>query len=174
MKTATNVLCAAMILLAVPACSPAAPTPQTVVLVVVDTLRPDHLGTYGHARPTSPNIDAFAAESAVFERAYSTSTWTLPSFGSMFTGQIPVRHGAGLMIRAYDLRESGAETLVEHGDKQFAQLDQNLPTLARTLQMNDFITIGVVNNAFLNPVFGLSKGFSVYDYDEEARERGAG
>src|SRR5512145_625607 len=53
-----------------PAGPPATPSIPNLLLVTVDTLRADHLGCYGYFRDTSPNIDAFAAESVFFERAY--------------------------------------------------------------------------------------------------------
>ena len=54
-----------------------------LVLVTIDTLRADHLGCYGYERGTSPAIDALAAKSVHFERAYATSSWTLPSIASI-------------------------------------------------------------------------------------------
>ena len=75
--------------------------PRAVVVIVIDTLRADHMGIYGYPRPTSPNIDRFSTEGIVFENFYSSSTWTLPSFGSLFTGELPSRHGAGI-IRTID------------------------------------------------------------------------
>src|SRR6185295_18739201 len=57
------------------------------LLISLDTLRPDHLGSYGYRRPTSPTIDALlAARGTVFERAFATSPWTFPSHASMLTG----------------------------------------------------------------------------------------
>jgi hypothetical protein len=69
-----------------------------VVLIVLDTVRADHLGLYGYHRPTSPALDRWAKEGAVFEMALATSPWTLPSFGSMYTGELPSRHSAGLVV----------------------------------------------------------------------------
>jgi arylsulfatase A-like enzyme len=64
--------------------------PRNLLLISVDTLRADHLGYAGHDRPTSPNLDALAAESTVFENAYSAAGWTLPSMATVMTGQYPV------------------------------------------------------------------------------------
>jgi arylsulfatase A-like enzyme len=61
--------------------------PRRVVVVAVDTLRPDHLGAYGYERATSDDIDAFAARSVVFERAWAPAPRTRPSFRSAFTGR---------------------------------------------------------------------------------------
>jgi len=56
------------------ACSLSPLRPRSVVLIVIDTLRQDHLGIYGYPRPTSPNIDRMAVDAAVFDRAVSAST----------------------------------------------------------------------------------------------------
>jgi len=69
--------------------SPARPD---VLLVTVDTLRPDHLSLYGHSRPTSPHIDRLFAEAAVFERAYATEANTPPSVVSLLSGLHPQDH----------------------------------------------------------------------------------
>jgi arylsulfatase A-like enzyme len=70
------------------------PRPPNLVLVSFDSLRPDHLGAYGSARDTSPNLDRFAARSVVFEHAYSTSTWTLPGARLDALLAYPEEHGA--------------------------------------------------------------------------------
>jgi arylsulfatase A-like enzyme len=64
--------------------------PRRVVVLAVDTLRPDHLGTYGYARTTSPELDAWANGSVVFERAWSPAPRTRPSFRTSTTGQFPL------------------------------------------------------------------------------------
>src|SRR5207244_10661253 len=63
----------------------AAAAAPSVVLIVVDTLRRDHLSAYGYARPTSAHIARLAAEGALFAHAYSTASWTLPAHASLFT-----------------------------------------------------------------------------------------
>jgi arylsulfatase A-like enzyme len=133
------------------ACAGEAPRPRSVVLVVVDTLRADHLGVYGYERPTSPALDRRAAGAAVFERAWSTSPWTLPSFGSLYTGQLPSRHAAGL------LRPGG-------GERSFAYLDESAASIGEILAERGFATAAVVNNPFLHPAFGLGRGFETWDY----------
>ena len=80
------------------ACSPETPPPEepitvtparddapNIVLIVVDTLRADHLGTYGFPHGSSPNIDALAAKSVVFDYAIAASSRTAPSHASMMT-----------------------------------------------------------------------------------------
>jgi arylsulfatase A-like enzyme len=63
-----------------------------VLVVVIDALRADRLGTYGYPRATSPTIDRLAAEGALFENAFSTTSYTLPSHASMLTGRYPRDH----------------------------------------------------------------------------------
>ncbi len=66
---------------------------KNIVLIVVDTLRPDHLGCGGAARDTSPHIDALAAGGVVFDAMWSASNFTAPAFTSLFTGLYPHEHG---------------------------------------------------------------------------------
>lgn len=65
-----------------------------VLIVVMDTVRADHVSAYGYARPTTPNLDRLAREGVLFEQAYSTSSWTLPAHASLLTGRFPFEHGA--------------------------------------------------------------------------------
>src|SRR5437660_6853905 len=65
---------------------PAAPASPNVLVIVVDTLRADHMSGCGYARPTTPRIDQLARQGVLFENAISTSSWTLPSHACMLTG----------------------------------------------------------------------------------------
>lgn len=67
-------------------------TPVNIVVIGVDTLRPDHLGCYGYARPTSPSIDRLAERSLVFDHAFAAGIPTTPSFTTLLTGLHPYRH----------------------------------------------------------------------------------
>lgn len=71
---------------------PAARTPN-VLWILVDTLRADHLGCYGYPRPTSPQLDAFAASAVVYERAIAQAPWTAPSVASFLSSTYPTDHG---------------------------------------------------------------------------------
>jgi len=75
---------------ALPAASPGSPN---VLLIVVDTLRADHLNSLGYQRRTSPNMDRMARQGALFENAFSASSYTLPSHASLLTGLYPYQHG---------------------------------------------------------------------------------
>ena len=81
------------------ACSPrpagvhATTGPKDVLVVVMDTLRQDRVGSYGYARRTTPELDALASRGTRFANARSTSTWTSPAHASLFTGLLPMAHG---------------------------------------------------------------------------------
>ena len=85
---------------------PTAPRPP-VVLLSLDTTRVDHLGCYGYARPTSPHLDRLAAESVLYTHAVATSSWTLPSHASLFTGKLTTR---SIPVRIYDASDVRSRT----------------------------------------------------------------
>ncbi len=119
-----------------------------LVLVVIDTLRADHLGLYGYERPTSPGLDALAERCIVYEDALSTTSWTLPAFASLLTGTEPHRHGAG----------------VNPGERNTqAPLSPALPTVAERLAAQGYRTGAIVSNPYLKASFGLGRGFQHYD-----------
>jgi arylsulfatase A-like enzyme len=113
-----------------------------VVLITVDTLRPDRLGYAGHTRPTSPTIDQLAREGLVFPNSYSVSGWTLPSIATIMTGRYPRDHGATDFHWAVDLA---------------------LPSLASALRSKGYDTRAFVSHIILTPTYGLSEGFHMYD-----------
>lgn len=135
------------------ACSTPSPPPDSVgpdiILVVVDTLRVDHLGSYGYDRATTPNIDEIANEGVQFMRAYSQSSWTLPSFVSLWTGLYPFEHRVG---RSPDVLDA------------FGSLQPEVTTLAELLREGGYTTGAVINNTFLAPEFGVHQGFNDYMY----------
>ena len=99
------------------ACSPGEqePTepPPHLIVITLDTVRADHLGCYDYLRDTSPNIDALARESLLFEQCLAPVSQTLPSHTTLFTGMQPHEHGA-LANRKTDqvyVPAPGAETL---------------------------------------------------------------
>jgi arylsulfatase len=94
------------------ACAPPAPErAEHIVLISVDTLRADRLGAYGYERARTPNIDALAAQSIRFERAYAHSSMTLPSVASLITGLLPAEHGIYANFGHLPIRHT---TLAEH------------------------------------------------------------
>ena len=125
-----------------------------VILIVVDALRADHLGTYGYERPTTPNLDSWATRGRVFERAWATSPWTLPSFGSILTGYLPSAHSAGIEV-ANGPTDADVEVVAA---RNFVRLSTDVPTIAEVLAAEGFLTGAFVANPFLEPRFGLDRG----------------
>ncbi len=117
-----------------------------VVLVLIDTLRADHLGAYGYERPTSPNIDAFAKESVLFTRAFSQSSWTKPAMASMLTSHYPSMH----------------QTYLEQ-----QKLPESEVLLTQLLHAQGYATAVFSGNPWITPDYGFDKGvdyfYSIYD-----------
>jgi arylsulfatase A-like enzyme/Tfp pilus assembly protein PilF len=113
-----------------------------VVLVTLDTLRPDRLGCYGFPGGATPNLDQLASEGVLFEQATSTVPLTLPSHCSILTGLLPPRHG---------VRDNGGAPLAE-----------SRTTLAERLQGAGFTTGAFVGAWVLERRFGLAQGFDRY------------
>ncbi len=74
---------------------PAAPGAPNLLVIVVDTLRADHVSSYGYTRPTSPNFDRLAQQGVRFQNAISACSWSLPSHVSLLTGRYQFEHGVG-------------------------------------------------------------------------------
>ena len=110
---------------------------DTVVLVTVDTLRADRLGVYGYHEPTSPVIDALAADSVRFERAATTCPATAPAVASMLTGHHRAVHGV---------------------ERNTNRLRRDVVTLAEILRRARHRTVAVVSNDVLDRR-GFDQGF---------------
>ena len=123
-----------------------------ILLYVSDTLRPDHLGSYGYASPISTAIDELAADGIVFDRAFAQSSWTRPSMASLFTGLDPRRHGVT--------------------DTPWA-LPPEAITLAERLRAGGYRTAAFVANPYISPGFGMKQGFSVFKHVRNRRRPAA-
>lgn len=135
------------------------PEPTSILLLTFDTLRRDHLGVYGYALDTSPEIDAFAAAATRFDDAYATAPWTLPTHASLLTGLHPFEHGA----RTLDPKPA----LSAQKGLNAAPLDLVRVTLAETLRAEGFRTGAfVANPLFLGVKFQLNQGFDVYEVEK--------
>lgn len=114
-----------------------------IVLVVVDTVRADHLGTYGYTRQTDAAMQAFSAKSTRFTHAYSHAPWTKPSVATMLTSKLPRDHG----VRAWE-----------------DTLPPDVLTLAEVLKLADYRTEAYVSHHALSPEdTQLDRGFDVFD-----------
>ncbi len=113
-----------------------------LVLVSLDTLRPDHLSLYGYPRPTSPRIDRWAEGAVVFEQAITSAPWTLPAHLSMMTGLDAVRHG------------------VNHR----SAIPTDLELLAESLRRLGYQTVAVTGGGYMHPELGFDRGFDRYHF----------
>ena len=120
---------------------------RDVLLVTIDTVRPDRLGLYGNAEIETPHLDRFALGSAVFVRAYAVTPLTLPSHASILTGQYPHRHE----VRA----------------NRLPALAPGTQTLAERLAEQGYDTAAFVSSFVLDARFGLAQGFHLYDDEIE-------
>jgi arylsulfatase A-like enzyme len=116
--------------------------PPNVILITLDTVRADHLSTYGYSRPTSPVLDGLARSGIRFEEARAAGSWTLPSHANMFTGRWPHELGVDWNI----------------------PMDGRFPTLAGYLGSRGYATAGFVGNdmecSYDN---GLDRGFAHFE-----------
>jgi arylsulfatase A-like enzyme len=116
-----------------------------VIMIVVDTLRADHLPAYGYAKGHTPHLDAFARDAVRFEHAYANASWTRPSFASLLTG-----------------RYASSHHVMAKGDA----LSQNLTTLGEAFVGAGYTTSGFVTNYNVAPYFQFDQGFDEYHYLE--------
>jgi arylsulfatase A-like enzyme len=111
-------------------------------MISLDTLRADHMGCYGYARPTSPNLDQLARDGVLFSEMVAASSWTVPSHMSLFTSLYPSAHGV-VSVRQ--------------------KLNPATPTLASVLKENGYLTAAFVSGPALDNAMGFGQGFDSYD-----------
>lgn len=136
------------------------PRPPTgrpsVILLSVDSLGAAHLGAYGYARATSPQIDRLASEGVLFERVISQSNWTKPSLASIHTGLYPFVH------KADSAGEAGDRT-TEVDPRRANLLTDRFRTLAQEFQEGGYATAGFTNGGYAHSFFGFGRGFDRYE-----------
>ena len=113
----------ACLVLVIASCRPSAKSPEkpNILLVTIDTLRQDHVGSYGYHRDTTPNLDTWANTGTRFASAFSVSSWTLPAHATILTGLYPAEHGVQTAINALpDSAETLAEQLSSFGYETYA------------------------------------------------------
>jgi arylsulfatase A-like enzyme/tetratricopeptide (TPR) repeat protein len=143
----TLILILAIVVVAVIAFRLRGPSPVNVLLISLDTVRPDHLGCYGYGLVETPNIDGLAREGVIFTDALASVPLTLPSHTSMLTGLYPLSHG---------VRDNGLYTA-----------SGQITTLAEVLRADGYSTGAFIGSFILDSRFGLDQGFDVYDDDME-------
>jgi arylsulfatase A-like enzyme len=157
-RSSLHALAAAAILLAAlaaPGCGRQEPArPLNLLVILVDTLRADHLGYHGYDRDTSPTIDALAARSQVFLQHQSTASRTGPATASIFTGLFPQSHGVINPLTRFDAKGTLAE-------------DQT--TLAELLAARGYACYGYTANINASDRFGFGQGFVEHLYVESSK-----
>jgi arylsulfatase A-like enzyme len=123
-----------------------------ILLISIDSLRADHIHTYGYPRRTSPNIDGLAAEGTVFETVMSPTSWTLPAHMTLMTSLAPEEHG----VITNRLR-----------------LARGVDTLPQRLKRSGYATAGFVSATYLDGLYGFNRGFDEYDDYSLLRTAGA-
>jgi arylsulfatase A-like enzyme len=122
------------------------PRPPNIVFVLIDTLRPDHLGCYGYARNTSPNIDRIAAQGVLFEKVFSVAPWTNPTIASLFTGRYP----------------QAIFPPAKHRDAIRQALPEQLETLAERLKREGYRTAALVDHPGISRRWNYDQGFDTW------------
>lgn len=144
-KTGTLLLSGLLCIFALVLSGCSSPEPRgryNVILISVDTLRADRLGTYGYGRNTSPNIDRWSEGAVVFDAAVAESSWTLPSHVTMLSGLLPRSHSTVLP----DLRP-GASVV----------------SLAEIFAQAGYRTIGLTDGGYLVSAHGFDRGFEKFN-----------
>ena len=142
-----------------PQSTAAAEKTPNLLLVVLDTVRSHRLAPYGHTRTTTPRLDQFVEKYCTrYENARSTSSWTLSSHASLFTGLYPAVHGAT------HPREGEQDDTIWRAIRPAKPLRKDVPTIAEVLRNRGYRTAGIVGNSgYLFHGFGVARGFEHYD-----------
>lgn len=157
---------ASLLVIAVMLCCGCSTEPEDerpdVILVMIDTLRPDHLGFYGYEEETAPFLASLSKNAAVFTRAHSTSTWTAPATASLFTGLYPTDHGVtrGFFAhRRLTKRVQAGETV----ELSLNRMPSSVPTLPELFQAAGYRTFGLATNVNIGPEIGFDRGFDHFE-----------
>jgi arylsulfatase A-like enzyme len=137
-------------------------THNNILLIAIDTLRADSVGCYGSNKSYTPNIDKIAKQSLIYEHCLAPSSWTLPSFMSLFTSLYAPQHGItgkGFLLKSPNAPEEKAESL-----------SKDIPTLAEILSNNGYHCEGIVANMLLNPTWGFKRGFQNYKQNYQSQK----
>jgi arylsulfatase A-like enzyme len=130
-----------------------------VLVIVVDTLRADHVSSYGYARPTTPEIDVLAKQGTLFENAISTCSWSLPSHVSLLTGRHVFEHGVGNVEPMPLFGQNGSNF-------------RGFPTLGEELERSGYRTGAFsANRVYFSHSLGFGRGFIHFeDYFNSASD----
>ena len=126
-----------------PARAAAPPNAPSILLIMVDTLRADHLSSYGYGAGRTPNIDSLATDGVRCAHTFSQASWTRPSVATILTSLYPSSHGA---VHKADM------------------LPDRVDTVAEVLSRGGYYTAGFADNVNVSPSFNFGQGFADYRY----------
>jgi len=137
---------------------------RNIVVVVIDTLRADHLQAYGYNKSTAPFLESIAPRSVVFDSAYGASTWTAPSTASLFTSLYPKDHGVWTGLWTFD-------TVASLGfEVELNRIPPEAETMPEFMQSMGYRTFGFADNPNIAEAMGFARGF---DFFAPGVDRGA-
>lgn len=133
-----------------------------VVVVLLDTVRPDYLEFYGFEGETAPFLASLAKEAVVFENAYSSSSWTAPATASLFTSLYPPQHG---VVQGFRAHRSMVKKMRVAGKSKIPinSLPTTHKTLAEKIRGVGYRTYGFAANINIGEEIGFSRGFDVFE-----------
>jgi len=135
-----------------------------LVLVVIDTLRKDHLPCYGYATDTTPFLTRLASRGVVFDNAYTSAPWTAPATASLVTGLYPFQHGVVTgRLAVKKLKEQGAPVKLN-------RIPAAAETLAEALRRAGYETWAVTQNANITKELGFDQGFEHFHSKSPSRD----
>lgn len=127
-----------------------------VVLIVIDTLRSDHLPFYGYDRGTAPFLTELSKQSIVFENAFSASSWTSPATASIFTSMYPYQHGVLMGLLAIRNAQKVDPNL------EINRIPPEIETIAEVMKKNGYQTYGAADNLNIDDRQGFTQGFDKF------------
>lgn len=130
---------------------------RPILVVVIDTLRADHLPFYGYKRNTAPYLASLAARGVIFDNAISSSSTTAPATASIFTSRYPSEHGviAGYVATTRGKGETSKITL--------NRIPENLLTLGEVMKQAGYTTFGISDNLNIGDQMGFTQGFDRFE-----------
>jgi arylsulfatase A-like enzyme len=127
---------------------------EKIIFIVIDALRRDHLGLYGHTRPVSPTIDRLASEGLLLRNLTVHAPQTVPSTLSLLTSKLPAEHGVQYWQKTRSFSEAGQVT--------FPRISDDQVMMAELFAEAGFYTAGVIANSWLKGDHGFGQGFAEY------------
>jgi choline-sulfatase len=132
-----------------------------IVVILIDTLRPEYLSFYGYKKKNAAFLAEIAKQSTIFTRGFATSSWTAPSTASLFTSQYPLQHG---VIEGFFCHRIRMAKLQKMGKAQIPinRIPKDIPTLPQIFKSMGYRTFGVAANINIGDEIGFSRGFDEF------------